>query len=51
MLKYDKFHKEHQPTFSDNENEIEKIEEKQGLKIYTVNGRDKLRNELMVVKS
>ena len=51
MLKFDKFRKEHNHLFSDNKYEIEKIEEQQGLKIYTVNGRDRLRNELLLIKS
>jgi hypothetical protein len=49
LLKYDKFHKEHQPQFSDLKYEIEAIQEKHGLKLYTVNGRDRLRNELLKV--
>ena len=40
MLKYDKIHKEHNPTYSDLKYEIEKIEPKHGLKLYTVNGRE-----------
>ena len=51
MLKFNKFKKEHQPTFSDNKYEIENIEKRHGLNIYTVNGRPRLRNELLLVKS
>ena len=49
MFKYDKFRKEHNPIFSDLRYEIEKIEEKHGLKIYMVNGWYRLRNELIEV--
>ena len=50
MLKYSKFsRKERQPLYSDNKYEIEKIEEKENLKEYTVNGRIRLRNELLKV--
>ena len=51
MLKYDKFHKEHQSRFSDLKYEIEKIQEKHGLKLYTVNNRERLRNELLLVNT
>ena len=48
MLKYDKLNKkEHMPKYSDLKYEIEKIEEKHGLKLYTVNNRERLRNELL----
>jgi len=47
LLKYDKFHKEHQPKFSDNKYEIEKIEQKHGINLYMVNGRPRLRSELL----
>ena len=47
LLKYDKFHKEHQPKFSDNKYEIEKIEQKHGINLYKVNNRLLLRNELL----
>ena len=49
MLKYDKFHKEHNPKYSDLKYEVENIQEKHGLKLYTVNGRQRLRNEIMKV--
>ena len=49
MLKYDKFHKEHNPKYSDLKYEIENIQQKHGLKLYTVNGRERLRNEIMKV--
>ena len=49
MLKYDKFHKEHNPKYSDLKYEIEKIEEKHGLKLYILNGRQRVRNELIQV--
>ena len=49
LLKYDKFHKEHMPKFSDNKYEVEKIEEVKGLKFYIVNGRPRLRNEILKV--
>ena len=50
MLKYDKLNKkEHMPKYSDLKYEIEKIEEKHGLKLYTVNNRERLRNELLIV--
>jgi hypothetical protein len=51
MLKYDKFHKEHNPLYSDLKYEIEKIQEKHGLKLYTVNNRERLRNELLLVNT
>ena len=38
--------KEHDPLYSDTKYEIEKIEEKNGLKLYYVNGRMRLRNEI-----
>ena len=47
MLKYSKGKKEHDPTYSDTKYAIEKIVEKQGLKFYHVNGRDRLRNEIL----
>jgi len=47
MLKYNKMKKEHDPLYSDMKYEIEKIEEKNGLTFYYVNGRMRLRNELM----
>ena len=50
ILTYDKFHKEHNPTYSDLKYETEKHEEKHGIKLYTVNGRQRLRNELLNVK-
>ena len=49
MLKYDKFHKEHNSKFSDITYQIEGITEKHGLKLYTVNNRERLRNEIMKV--
>ncbi len=49
MLKYDTFRKEHNPLYSDLKYEIEKIEEKHGLQLYAVNGRCRLRNELIKV--
>ena len=49
MLKYDKFHKEHNPRYSDLKYEIENIQEKHGLKLFKVNGRERLRNEIMKV--
>ena len=49
MLKYDKFNKEHSPTYSDLKYDIENIEEKHGIKLYTVNGRQRLRKELLKV--
>ena len=49
MLKYSKGKKEHNPSYSDTKYAIEKIVEKQGLKFYTVNGRERQRNELMKV--
>ena len=39
--------KEHNPLYSDMKYKIEKIEEKNGLELYYVNGRMRLRNELM----
>ena len=51
MLQYDKCKKEHQPTYSDLKYEIEKIQEKHGLKLYTVNNRERLRNELLLVNT
>ena len=50
MLKHSKF-KERDPIYSDNNYEIEKIEEQEILKLYTVNGRPRLRNELLFIKS
>ena len=49
MIKYSKFRKERDPLFSDKKYEIEKIEEKGNSKFYTVNGKERLRNELMKV--
>ena len=49
MLKYYKLHKEHTPSYSDLKYEIEKIEPKHGLKLYTVNERERLCNELMKI--
>ena len=46
MLKYDKFtKKESNPIYSDLKYEIENIDEKHNLKLYMVNGRQRLRNE------
>ena len=47
MLKYNKMKKEHDPLSSDMKYEIEKIEEKNGLTFYYVNGRPRLRNEIL----
>ena len=47
LLKYNKMKKEHNPLYSDMKYEIESIEEKHGLKFYMVNGRKRLRNELL----
>ena len=47
MLKYSKGKKEHNPLYSDMKYKIEKIEEKNGLTFYTVNGRPRLRNEIL----
>ena len=47
MLRYSKGKKEHNPLYSDMKYEIEKIEERQGLKFYTVDGRARLRNEIL----
>ena len=49
MLKYSKGKKEHNPLYSDTKYEIESIEEKHGLKFYKVNGRARLRNELLLI--
>ena len=49
MLKYNKMRKEHNPLYSDMKYEIESIEEKHGLKFYKVNGRARLRNELLLI--
>ena len=51
MLKYSKSKKERDPLYSDNKYEIEEIEEKENFKLYTVNGRPRLRNELLLIKS
>ena len=51
MLTYSKCKKERDPLYSDNKYEIEKIEEKENLKLYIVNGRPRLRNELLLMKS
>ena len=47
MLKYSKGKKEHNPLYSDMKYKIEKIEEKNSLKLYYVNGRPRLRNEIL----
>ena len=47
MLKYNKMRKEHNPLFSKVKYEVESIQEKHGLKLYEVNGRMRLRNELL----
>ena len=47
MLKYSKGKKEHNPLYSDMKYKIEKIEEKNGLTFYNVNGRPHLRNEIL----
>ena len=49
LLKYDKFHKKHMPKFSDNKYDVKQIIEKYGLKVYMVNNRLRLRNEIMLV--
>ena len=49
LLKYNKMRKEHNHLYSDMKYEVEKIEEKHGLKFYEVNGRMRLRNELLKV--
>ena len=41
--------KEHNPLYSDMKYEIEKIEEKHGVQFYHVNGRARLRNELLLI--
>ena len=43
MLKYNKMKKEHDPLYSDTKYEIEKIEEKNGLTFYYVNGSMRLK--------
>ena len=48
-LKYNKMKKEHDPLYSDMKYEIEKLEEKNGLTFYYVNGRPRLRNELLLI--
>ena len=50
MLKYNKMRKEHNPLYSDLKYKIENIEDKDGLKFYDVNGRMRLRNEVLKVK-
>ena len=47
MLKYSTGRKEHNPSYSDTKYEIEKIEEKNGLTFYYVNGRMRLKNETL----
>jgi len=49
MLRYNKFRKEHNPLYSDSKYEIEKIEQKHGLNMYIVNGRPRLKNELIKI--
>ena len=49
ILKYNKMKKEHEPLYSDMKYKIEKIDEKKGLPFYYVNGRMRLRNELLKV--
>ena len=49
MLKYNKMRKEHNPLYSDLKYKIDNIEDKSGLKFYDVNGRMRLRNELLKV--
>lgn len=51
LLKYNKFKKEHQPMYSDLKYDVEKIEERHGLKFYFVNGKQRLRSELLLVKN
>ena len=50
MLKYSKFRMEHNPLYSTMKYEIESIVERQGLTLYMVNGRERLRNELLLQK-
>lgn len=47
ILKYDTFRKEHNPLYSDNKYEIQRLETKPGLNVFTVNGSERLRNELL----
>ena len=47
MLKYNKTRKEHSPLYSKTKYEVETIQEKHGLALYEVNGRMRLRNELL----
>lgn len=47
--KYDKIRQEKEPL-ANNKYEIENIEQTHGLNIYTINGRPRLRNELMAVQ-
>ena len=47
MLKFNQFKTEHNPIYSDMTYEIGKIEEKHGLKLYTVDGCQRLRDELI----
>ena len=49
MLKYNKFRKESNPLYSDLKYKIDNIEDKDGLTFYDVNGRMRLRNELLKV--
>jgi len=49
MVKYNKMKKEHEPSYSDMKYEVEKIDEKQGLKFYYVNGRPRVRNLILKV--
>ena len=47
MLKYNKTRMEHNPLYSKTKYEVENIQEKHGSRLYEVNGRMRLRNELM----
>ena len=47
MLKYSKMRKEHHPLYSKTKYEVENIQDKHGLKLYEVNGRMRLRHELL----
>jgi hypothetical protein len=46
-VKKNKFQKEHIPQYSEINYEVEKIEEKEGLTFYIVNGKEYSRNELL----
>ena len=48
MLKYNKMRKEHNPLYSKTKHEVDNIQDKHGLKLYEVNGRMRLRNELLL---